>query len=72
MVGEYNLLIKKSTDAVTSKFCTYINNKPIIQCHICLSNSQALRIDLSNFNTSKYIKYGSYVFEKPSHNIRFK
>ena len=43
---------KKNTDDVTSKLCTYLNNKAIISMAYMFSNSQALRIELSNFNTS--------------------
>ena len=43
---------KENTDDVTSKLCTYLNNKAIISMAYMFSNSQALRIDLSNFNTS--------------------
>ncbi len=44
---------KKSTDAVTSKVCTYINNKPITSMSFMFYNSKATTLDLSNFNTSK-------------------
>ena len=44
---------KASTDAVTSKVCTYINNKPITSVSYMFSNSQATTLDLSNFDTSK-------------------
>ena len=43
---------KTSTDAVTSKVCTYINNKPITSMSYMFGYSQATTIDLSNFNTS--------------------
>ena len=43
---------KENTDDVTSKLCTYLNNKAIISMAYMFSNSQALRIELSNFNTS--------------------
>ena len=43
---------KTSTDAVTSKICTYINNKPIASMSYMFSNSQAITLDVSNFNTS--------------------
>ena len=43
---------KDSTDAVTSKVCTYINNKPIVSMTKMFNGSQATSIDLSNFNTS--------------------
>ena len=44
---------KSSTDPVTSKVCTYINNKPVISMSSMFSNSQATTLDLSNFDTSK-------------------
>ena len=43
---------KTSTDAVTSKLCTYINNKPVVSMHYMFYKSQATTIDVSNFNTS--------------------
>ena len=46
---------KASTDAVTSKVCTYINNKPITSMSFMFSNSQATTLDVSNFDTSKVI-----------------
>ena len=44
---------KTSTDAVTSKVCTYINNKPIISMSNMFASSQATTLDLSSFDTSK-------------------
>ena len=52
---------KASTDAVTSKVCTYINNKPISSVSYMFSNSQATTLDLSNFDTSKVTDM-SYMF----------
>ena len=49
---------KASTDAVTSKLCTYINNKPVTSMSYMFWDSQALRIDLSNFNTSNVYNMG--------------
>ena len=43
---------KASTDAVTSKVCTYINNKPVVSMSNMFSESQATTLDVSNFNTS--------------------
>ena len=43
---------KASTDAVTSKVCTYINNKPVVSMSNMFSDSQATTLDVSNFNTS--------------------
>ena len=43
---------KASTDAVTSKVCTYINNKPIASMSYMFDGSQATALDLSSFNTS--------------------
>ncbi len=44
---------KSSTDHVTSKVCTYINNKPIISMSFMFDGSRATTIDLSSFDTSK-------------------
>ena len=43
---------KTSTDAVTSKVCKYINNKPITSMGYMFSDSQATALDLSSFDTS--------------------
>ena len=50
---EVQLTDKASTDAVTSKLCTYINNKPVVSMSYMFLNSQAKALDLSNFDTSK-------------------
>ena len=44
---------KTSTDAVTSKVCTYINNKPITSMSYMFGDSQTTIIDVNNLNTSK-------------------
>ena len=43
---------KTSTDAVTSKVCTYINNKPVVSMSYMFAESKVTTIDVSNFNTS--------------------
>ena len=43
---------KTSTDPVTSKLCTYINNKPITSMSHMFYGSAATTLDLSSFNTS--------------------
>ena len=43
---------KDSTDAVTSKVCTYINNKPIVSMSYMFGGSKATTLDVSNFDTS--------------------
>ena len=43
---------KDSTDAVTSKLCAYINNKPVVSMSHMFTDSKATAIDLSSFNTS--------------------
>ncbi len=55
---------KTSTDAVTSKVCTYINNKPVVSMSYMFSDSKATTLDVSNFNTSnvtnmRYMFYNS-------------
>ena len=52
---------KASTDAVTSKVCTYINNKPVVSMSYMFYGSQATTLDVSNFNTSK-VTYMSSMF----------
>ena len=46
---------KTSTGAVTSKPCTYINDKPVVSMARMFYDSQATEIDLSNFDTSNVI-----------------
>ena len=53
---------KTSTSTVTSKLCTYINNKPIVSMTMMFKGSQATSIDLSSFNTSKVTDM-SYMFK---------
>ena len=43
---------KASTNAVTSKVCTYINNVPITSMSYMFAYSQATTLDVSNFDTS--------------------
>ena len=43
---------KDSTDPVTTKLCTSINNKPIIAMDEMFADSKATSIDLSSFDTS--------------------
>ena len=50
---------KASTDSVTSKVCTYINNKPITSMSLMFSGSQAATLDLSNFDTSNVMNMNS-------------
>ena len=46
---------KTSNEPITSKLCTYINNKPIISMSNMFYNSQATSVDLTSFNTTKVI-----------------
>ena len=43
---------KTSRNAVTSKVCTYINNKPIASMSYMFYSSKATTLDVSNFDTS--------------------
>ena len=54
---------KTSTDAVTSKLCTYINNKPIISMSYMFKNSKAKNLDLSNFDTGNVTNMGGMFAE---------
>ena len=53
---------KKSTNAVTSKVCTYINNKPIVSMYYMFYKSPATTLDVSNFNTSKVTNMSSMFY----------
>ena len=52
---------KTSTEPVTSKLCTYINNKPVISMSWMFALSSATTLDLSSFNTSNVTDM-SYMF----------
>ena len=54
---------KNSTDPVSSKLCTSINNKPIIAMDEMFAGSRAPSIDLSSFDTSNVISMVS-IFKK--------
>ena len=53
---------KASTDAVTSKLCTYINDEPVVSMPFMFYNSKATSIDLSSFNTSNVINMNSMFY----------
>ena len=52
---------KASTNAVTSKVCTYINNVPITSMSYMFAYSQATTLDVSNFDTSN-VTYMNIMF----------
>ena len=54
---------KTSTEAVTSKLCTFINNKPVTSMTYMFYNSQTSSINLKNFNTS-YVTNMDSMFRK--------
>ncbi len=54
---------KTSTDAVTSKVCTYINNKPITSMSYMFGYSQATIIDVNNLNTSNITNMETIFFD---------
>ena len=56
-----SLTDKSSTKPITSKLCTYINNKPIVSMQGMFHNSVAEQIDFSGFNTSNVTNM-SYMF----------
>ncbi len=54
---------KESTDAVTTKLCTSINDEPIISMRYMFQNSKASSIDLSSFDTSNVVDmYEMFMF----------
>ena len=46
---------KASTDAITSKICSYINNKPLVSAAGTFNKSQATILNLDGLNTSNII-----------------
>ena len=56
---------RESTSPVTSKLCTYINNKPVVSYSFMFAGSKAKSIDLSSFNTSN-VKHMYGMFEMVS------
>ena len=50
---------KTSTDPVTSKLCTYINDKPIVSMSHMFYKSNATSLDLSSFDTSNVTNMSS-------------
>ena len=53
---------KTSTNPVTTKLCTNINNKPVISMSLMFSNSETTKIDLSSFDTSNVINMDGMFF----------
>jgi len=56
-----SLTDKNSTKPITSKLCTYINNKPIVSMQGMFHHSVSEQIDFSGFNTSNVTNM-SYMF----------
>ena len=54
---------KDSTNPVTSKVCTYINDKPVISMSFMFYGSSASSIDLSKVNTSNVANMSGIFFE---------
>ena len=57
---------KTSTAAVTSKLCTYINNKPVVIMSHMFAYSQATTLDLSSFDTSKVTDMCRMFYKSPA------
>ena len=60
---------KSSTDAVTSKLCTYISNKPTISLAYLYLNSQATSVDVGGFNTKNIINMNGVFYKSQATNI---
>ena len=60
---------KSSTDAVTSKLCTYISNKPTISLAYLYLNSQATSVDVGGFNTENIINMNGVFYKSQATNI---
>ena len=53
---------KSSTEPVTSKVCTYINNKPVVSMSFMFVGSQSSSIDLSGLNTLNIVNMQGMFF----------
>ena len=60
---------KASTNAVTSKVCTYINNVPITSMSYMFSDSKATTLDVSNFDTSNVTNMHSMFYNSQATTI---
>ena len=60
---------KSSTDAATSKLCTYISNKPTISLAYLYLNSQATSVDVGGFNTKNIINMNGVFYKSQATNI---
>ena len=60
---------KSSTDAATSKLCTYISNKPTISLAYLYLNSQATSVDVGGFNTENIINMNGVFYKSQATNI---
>ena len=57
---------RESTDPVTSKLCTYINNKPVVSMSHMFYYSKATSIDLSSFDTSNVTNMSEMFYSNPN------
>ena len=58
------------TEPVTSKMCTYINNKPVIYMSGMFYRSKASYIDMSGFNTSNVVSMAYMFFQSDATSIK--
>ena len=54
-----SLIDRNSTEPVTTKLCTTINGKPIVNMNGMFASSKAVSIDTSSFDTSKVTDMGA-------------
>ena len=57
-----SLIDRNSTDPVTSKICTEVNEKPIVSMNETFASSKAESIDLSSFDTSNVVDMTSMFY----------
>jgi len=61
---------KDSEEDVTTKLCTYINDKPIVSMHYMFVDSKTKNIDLSSFDTSNVVNMdGMFDYVKTLENL---
>ena len=61
-----SLIDKDSTEPVTSKICTRVNDKPIVSLSGTFYNSKTTSIDLSSFDTSYVVNMSAAFYNLPN------
>ena len=67
-IDGWGVRVNASNEDITSKLCTYINDKPIVSTSLMLYGKYIKSIDLSSYNTGNIVNMNSMFEEKDSCN----